>query len=174
MEIQGPGLVILAIDVHYEGPEAMVAGVQMDDYASAEATQTYHLRVPVGSKYESGQFYKRELPCILELLKHYRLKPDTIFIDGYVHLGTDKRPGLGQHLYDALNGQTNVIGVAKSPYSGVSRSSEAIRGQSTRPLYVTAAGMGQDEAKRIVKSMAGAHRVPRLLKLADMESRTRS
>ena len=100
------------------------------------------------------------------------MKPDTIFIDGFVYLGSDMRPGLGKHLFDALEGETVVIGVAKSPFVGASTSSETYRGGSKRPLYVTAAGIDQDQAKRIVEAMAGAYRVPTLLKLADTESRS--
>jgi len=164
--------VILAVDVHYGDAEASVAGVQAADFLAVEPTCTHRLKVPVRSGYEPGQFFKRELPCIVKLLDHYQLKPDTIFVDGFVYLGRDMRPGLGMHLFDALKGETIVIGVAKSPFDGVSESSETYRGGSKRPLYVTAAGIDQDQAKKIVEAMAGAHRIPTLLKLADTESRT--
>lgn len=49
-----------------------------------------------------------------KLLSKHNLKPDCIIVDGFVHLEDDK-PGLGKHLYDALNGKVRVIGVAKNP-----------------------------------------------------------
>ncbi len=163
---------ILVVDVHYGDTEAIVAGVTADDFSAVEPTHTHHLRVPVLSEYEPGQFYKRELPCIIKLLQHFNLDPDIILIDGFVDLGSDRTPGLGRHLFEALNGKTIVIGVAKSPFSGTSKSAETYRGASAKPLYVTAAGIEQDQARKIVESMAGTHRVPTLLKLADRESRT--
>ncbi len=162
---------ILAVDVHYGDTEATVAGVTVDDISAVEPTSTHHLKVPVPAGYEPGQFYKRELPCIIKLIEHFSLDPDIIFIDGFVDLDSDQRPGLGRHLFEALNGSTVVIGVAKSPFAGTSTSVETYRGASKRPLYVTAAGIEQDKARKIVESMAGSHRVPILLKLADRESR---
>ena len=45
------------------------------------------------------------------------------------------------------------------------------RGQSSRPLYVTAAGLTAAEAAVTVGEMAGRHRVPDALKLADRLAR---
>ena len=52
---------------------------------------------------EPGQFYKRELPCILELLKQVNPLPNYIVIDGYVYLGGDEKPGLGKHRITSYN-----------------------------------------------------------------------
>lgn len=48
-----------------------------------------------------GQFYRRELPCILAVLELTEKIPEIIIIDGYVWLG--EKPGLGCYLYEALN-----------------------------------------------------------------------
>ena len=80
------------------------------------------------AEYEPGNFYKRELPPILDVLKEikrlgYNLK--TIIVDGFVHMaendGTSYHAGLGKRLEYALQGteleDVEIIGVAKHPYS---------------------------------------------------------
>ena len=62
----------------------------------------------------TGEFYRRELPCLLAVLQNIP-KPDVIVIDGYVWLGSG-HSGLGAHLYDALNQTGAVVGVAKSRF----------------------------------------------------------
>jgi len=36
--------------------------------------------------YKSGEFYKRELPCIKALLEEHNLTPDCIIVDGFVKI----------------------------------------------------------------------------------------
>jgi deoxyribonuclease V len=93
--------------------------------------------------------------------------PTCIVVDGYVYLGREKKPGLGKYLYDALSGETAVIGVAKSHFRGTPRVAEIRRGDSRRPLYVTAVGVSQEEAKWRIKGMCGENRIPLLLKRVD-------
>ena len=65
--------------------------------------------------YESGSFYKRELPCIVSLLQDLDVRDiSLIVIDGFVHLDDDGRYGLGGHLYERLERKVQVVGVAKS------------------------------------------------------------
>lgn len=79
--------------------------------------------------YEPGNFYKRELPCIVDVLKEcwkrgYIL--DTIIIDGYCHMceddGITYHKGLGARLNDYLHDNSlpctlvPIIGIAKHPY----------------------------------------------------------
>jgi deoxyribonuclease V len=45
------------------------------------------------------------------------------------------------------------------------------RGQSSRPLYVTAAGMAVTDAAALVGAMAGRFRLPDALKLVDRLAR---
>lgn len=157
----------LAVDVHYRQKNAIAAGVLFTNWHSCEAAQELITQMPSVANYEPGQFYKRELPCILELLKQVKPLPDCIVIDGYVYLGGDEKPGLGKHLYNALNGQCAIIGVAKSRFAGTPVTAELFRRDSSRPLYVTSVGIGQTEAKQFIKAMCGKSRLPTLLKKVD-------
>ena len=48
---------------------------------------------------------------------------------------------------------------------------ELLRGESVKPLYITAKGMSLDEAKKVVASMHGKYRFPTLLKEVDSVAR---
>lgn len=154
----------LAIDVDYRGDTAHVAGVSFSDWT--DEIKTCKSTVSGVEDYISGEFYKRELPCILSLIKEHGLNPDCILVDGYVHLEGGK-PGLGKHLFDALNKKVMVIGVAKNPRGGGMKENEVYRGDSEKPLYVTSEGIELYKAKKIVKDMDGPYRIPKLIKLAD-------
>jgi deoxyribonuclease V len=117
--------------------------------------------------YEPGHFYRRELPCLLALLDELGGLPRCIVVDGYVFLDGHSRPGLGKHLFDALDGQVAVVGVAKSAFAGIGPEHEVLRGASHNPLYVTCVGMDLADAKAGVLSMHGEHRIPTLLRLVD-------
>ena len=125
----------------------------------------------VPAAYEPGQFYKRELPCILKLVEENKLRVDCIVIDGYVFLDGCGKAGLGKHLYDALSGKVPVIGVAKNRFKDIGSEYEVRRGSSNRPLYITAAGIELDTAKELIRTMHGNYRVPTLLKRADQVAR---
>jgi deoxyribonuclease V len=158
---------ILAVDVHYADHHAVVAGVLFDDWPDAVPQREFITRVAVHAPYEPGQFYRRELPCILQLMVENDLEPDCIIVDGFVYLDGYREPGLGKHLYDALEGKVAVIGVAKSAFHGIPAEFAIYRGESRKPLYVTAAGIDIEEAKRCIAMMHGSHRQPTLLKRAD-------
>ncbi|WP_243369825.1 endonuclease V [Geotalea sp. SG265] len=160
-------VMLLAVDVHYGERIAVVAGVEFADWGDAAPRRELVLAMEVPAAYTPGQFYQRELPCILRLLTHYQLQPGCMVIDGYVYLDGENRPGLGKHLFDALAGTVPVVGVAKSRFAGIGEQYAVYRGKSTRPLYVTAAGMGQETAKEHIRSMHGPHRLPTLLKRVD-------
>ncbi len=116
--------------------------------------------------YEPGRFYKRELPCIAQLLKEHQLKPDIIVIDGYVYLDGEQKPGLGKHLFDSIDGQALVIGVAKKAFAGIGDKHQVLRGTSLKPLFVTSTG-GLSEAIDNIATMFGDNRNPTMLKRAD-------
>jgi len=158
---------ILAVDVQYSGAQAVVAGVAFRNWldAAAEGEVVSYLEVP--APYQSGQFYRRELPCILRLLEEHALQPDIIVIDGFVFLDGYRRAGLGKWLYDALAGEVPVIGVAKNPFKGIGTEFEILRGRSNKALYVTAVGVELDLAKEWIRSMHGDDRTPTLLKRVD-------
>ncbi len=158
---------ILAVDVHYADQSAVVAGVVFDDWADEAIRASYVSFIDRVSAYEPGQFYKRELPCILRLIKEHDLAPDYILIDGYVYLDAQGRPGLGRYLYDALQQRSIIIGVAKKRFAGMADECAIYRGGSKRPLYVTCAGMQPSLAKKRVESMSGCYRYPALLKCVD-------
>jgi deoxyribonuclease V len=160
---------IAAFDVHYWGDErASAAAVLFHNHTDAESAIEFVGLTYGISRYIPGQFYRRELPCILSLLEQFAEAPDEMLIDGYVMLGD--RPGLGQHLFESLSGKIPVIGVAKSKYKD-SSAVEVFRGGSKRPLYVTSAGIDPHEASERIRLMYGAHRVPVLLKRVDLLAR---
>lgn len=157
----------IAIDVQYNGNVAVVAGVLFEAWSSTHETQTIVTTVDNVAPYQSGAFYKRELPCILALLNEIDKPLSVIVIDGYVTLGKEETPGLGWHLYQELAAKADVIGVAKKPFKGTPVDCELRRGKSNNPLYITAAGMSLDVAKCHIKNMHGEHRLPKMLKMAD-------
>ena len=164
-------IVILAVDVNYRAGEAIVAGVAFDSWTDSESLASYISVVESVNDYEPGSFYRRELPCILKLLSEHHLTPATILIDGYVYLDGSSSPGLGRHLYDALEQKVMIIGVAKKPFKGIAAVHEVYRGNSSRPLYVTCAGIELSVAKQRTKSMHGPYRIPTILRKVDQLSR---
>ncbi|HUJ62303.1 MAG TPA: hypothetical protein VLX92_27540 [Kofleriaceae bacterium] len=119
--------------------------------------------------YQPGRFFARELPYLEAALVRLGEPLAAALVDGYVWLG-DGVPGLGAHLHAALGGAVAVVGVAKSRYRGAP-AIEVVRGDSRRPLYVTAAGLDAAEAAAHVRAMHGPHRIPALVKRADTLAR---
>jgi deoxyribonuclease V len=166
-------LMIACLDVAYGAASATAACVIAGDWTSAAPIRELTHCCPLNVEYLSGQFYRRELPCLLAILKLLPERPDVVVIDGYVWLNVDRKPGLGGHLYAALGGKTPVIGVAKRPFRGAP-SVEVRRGRSRVPLFVSSAGIALEEAAQRVIRMNGPFRIPTLLKRADLLSRSRS
>lgn len=162
---------ILAVDVHYDNHNGLVAGVAFKHWSDAEPDNIYVTRIEQVGDYIPGQFYKRELPGILKLLSEHGLQPEYIVVDGYVYLDGCSKPGLGKHLYDALHGKVKVIGVAKKPFAGISEEYAIYRGGSKQQLYITSVGEALSAAKLYILSMHGAHRIPTMLKTVDQLSR---
>jgi deoxyribonuclease V len=138
-------MMIAAFDVHYlEDGRASAAAVLFSDYSDSEPETVYTKFLTAGAAdYIPGELYRRELPCILTLLKQINKALDEMIVDGYVMLGN--KPGLGQHLFESFDG--------------------------IRPLYLTSAGMEQKKASERIKMMHGAYRVPTLLKRVDLLAR---
>lgn len=84
----------------------------------------------IAAKYVSGQFFRRELPCILAAIKSRVESIETIMIDGYVWLDGNRRKGLGTVLYQTLEMSVSVVGVARKPFAGAC-GTELYRGTST-------------------------------------------
>lgn len=160
---------IAAFDVNYlKDGSASAAAVIFRDYKDSKSVAEYVQCIPNIEDYIPGEFYKRELPCILSLIEQFNETLDEMIVDGYVMLGD--RSGLGKHLFDSFVGKIPVIGVAKSKFKG-SSGIKVYRGRSMRPLYVTSAGVDPNEASARIRTMHGANRVPTLLKRVDLLAR---
>jgi deoxyribonuclease V len=162
---------IACVDVDYRDAGAVSACVCCEHWADGTPVLESAIEIHDVKPYESGQFYRRELPCILAVLQSLSTLPQIIIIDGYVWLGQQRR-GLGAHLYEALDERAAVVGVAKTRFVGAEPVALATRGRSRMPLYVTAAGMNVTEAARHIRTMHGSHRIPTMLKRVDQLSRT--
>lgn len=163
------------LDVHYAGAGARAACVLAESWDAAAPVSTFVHEIADVEPYQPGAFYRRELPCLLAVLSLAPALPDTVVVDGYVWLPPGHRPGLGAHLYEALGRQAAVVGIAKSAFAGVESSPAVmavLRGASRNPLFVTAAGLAPEIAAQRVRNMAGEHRIPDLVRLADRLSRS--
>lgn len=167
---------ILALDTHYSDEKAKTVGVLFEQWTDESALEVFEDITSNPPEYEPGQFYKRELPCILNLLKKTPIHKLTyLVIDGYVFLNDDTSPGLGAYLYNELEQSVPVIGVAKSNYSGLEHQrTKILRGESDKPLFITSAGIEHHLAASFIASMHGHYRIPTLLKLADQIARGNS
>jgi deoxyribonuclease V len=160
---------IWCMDVDYREDRAVVAGLGFRAWTDGAAAASKALALPTPGAYEPGQFYKRELPCLLALLTALapEEQPELIVVDGYVWLGQAGEKGLGAHLSDALAGRIPVVGVAKTAYQRSPFAEHVVRGEAKKPLYVTAQGLPAADAAAHVRSMAGPFRVPTLLQQVD-------
>ena len=160
----------VCVDVDYREVGAVAACVCFEAWGDAVPAAETVVQIGVVEPYVPGMFYRRELPCILAVLKSLTEVPRVIVIDGYAWLGR-QQPGLGAHLYEALGGQVVVIGVAKTRFLRAEPVEMVLRGRSRSPLYVTAAGLDVAEAASHIRAMHGPHRIPTLLKRVDQLSR---
>jgi deoxyribonuclease V len=158
--------VLACVDVDYRDTYAVAACILFRDWNDATVAESRTAVVPLVEPYVPGQFYRRELPCVLAILRAVATPIETIVIDGYVWLDAGGRPGLGARLFDELDRKVPVIGAAKSAFRG-SSPIEVRRGRSDRPLYVTSAGIPPAEAADCIRRMHGDSRVPTLLKQVD-------
>lgn len=158
-----------AIDVYYERDKSIAGCVVFKDWQDSCPIETKRIVLPSAKEYRPGEFYVRELPCILSILKSIDYVFDTIIIDGFVHLKKGK--GLGTHLFESLPYPSSVIGVAKNPLKIADKYITIMRGKSKRPLFVSSIGCSLEYAAKSIVSMHGHHRIPTLLKLADTITR---
>ena len=102
-----------------------VAGL-FNNYSDLDFEKIIVTRTDNIAEYEAGNFYKRELPPVIDVLKEIKKQGyniDTIIIDGFVCMcepdGITYHKGLGARLKDYLlenNIDIPVIGIAKHPY----------------------------------------------------------
>lgn len=160
---------LAAVDVHYPSSGgACAAAVVASDRRFGTVVAEYVHRLATVAPYEPGRFFARELPALRAVLA-LAGAVDLVVVDGYVDLDPDGRPGLGAHVY-AESG-CPVVGVAKSAFRAATHAIPVRRGASARPLYVTSAGIGLDEAAAMVAGMAGTYRLPAALRRVDSLAR---
>lgn len=158
------------LDVGYQGGGARAACVVADSWEAETPASTYVADIETVEPYEPGSFFRRELPCLVSVLRRLPALPSVLVVDGYVWLASLERPGLGAHLHEVLQHAVPVVGVAKTAFVGVDRCSAVVpvfRGTSKRPLLVTAVGMEPSAAALCVLGMAGKYRIPELLRIVD-------
>ena len=163
---------IIAIDVHYRKLAKTVA-ISFKDWESEEIIDIKKSLTSYSSEYISGEFYKRELPCIEEILNQFsKSEIELIIIDGYVTLNEVGKFGLGAYLFEKLNSKIPIIGVAKKKFSEASNNQIKItRGTSKNPLFITSIGIDLKKSAYLIKNMKGQYRIPDLLKLVDQKSK---
>ena len=164
---------IIAFDTYYYENKAKTIGVSFNKWENDKPIEIYNEIIEGIAAYEPGSFYKREMPCILSLLKKIDLNDvQFIIVDGYVILDNDGKYGLGGHLYEELSEKIPIIGVAKSGYDSNKLNSKALlRGESKKPLYISAIGIELNLAFEYIKSMHGNYRMPTLLQIMDTKTK---
>ena len=153
-------------------PAAVAACVTLKHWTDANSSDEIVIGIKKVEPYVPGEFYRRELPCILKTLEHFSELPKIAVVDSYVWLSPEGKKGLGAYLHEVLGGTTIVVGVAKSHFRLATHAIPVLRGESKHPLYITAEGMDQIEAANCVRQMHGCHRLPTALKRVDQLSRT--
>lgn len=159
---------IAALDVHYTSAGAKSVTI-LFNWNDSKPLEIVTDTIPTVDEYIPGQFYKRELPCLLHVLNKIDLNNlELIIVDGYVYTDNNNSPGLGAHLWEAINRKVPVAGVAKTRYEGNAITCiEVLRGSSNNPLYVSAVGVAKEDIATKIKAMHGDNRIPTLLKTLD-------
>lgn len=160
---------ILAFDTYYFDNKAKTVCISFDNWKTSKISKIQSEILGNIQDYVPGEFYKRELPCILSLISRIDLaNAEFIIVDGFVFLDDEQKYGLGARLYKALSNNIPVIGVAKINFATIKKlKRNLLRGKSARPLFITAIGIEVDEAVTKIKSMDGEYRIPILLKELD-------
>lgn len=160
---------ILAFDTYYFENKAKTVCIAFENWSDEVPFKIYTEILENIEDYTPGEFYKRELPCILSLLKQAAITAiDAIVVDGFVYLDDAKKPGLGGHLYAALNKEIPIIGVAKTNFATIEKHKQLLlRGNSIKPLYITSVGIDLPIAAQHIERMHGEFRIPILLKYLD-------
>jgi len=166
---------IAFLDVDYRGVNARAACVVVKSWADQVPSATFTADVEGVHSYEPGNFYRRELPCLMSVLTLLPEMPETLVVDGYVWLGLEGRPGLGAHLHAAVGGLSAVVGIAKTQFKGLSDSNLVklvYRGQSKNPLFITSVGLDLQSAAESVRGMHCEHRIPEIVRITDRLARS--
>ena len=167
-------MMIIAIDVKYneETRTAKAVGI-MFNWLDDKPKQIISKTISDVDNYISGQFYKRELPCIKAVLQEIDLKEvEIIIVDGHIFIDNNENYGLGGYVFKEFNEKIPVIGVAKTFFKGNETTVKSIcRGQSNKPLFVSSIGIKLEVAIENITNMHGEFRIPTLLKEIDRLSK---
>ena len=159
---------ILALDVHYRENLAKSVGILFNwqDSVPKEIVCEYIYEV---EEYIPGQFYKRELPCLLKIIEKIDISIlDAIIVDGHIYVDNNFEYGLGGKLYEVLDKKIPIIGVAKTPFfKNKETIRELYRGESKTPLYISSIGLNMDIVIDCIKNMYGKSRMPYILRCLD-------
>lgn len=160
---------ILAFDTYYYDNKAKTVCLEFEKWSENKNFKIYTEIIDNVEEYIPGEFYKRELPCIISLLNKCDLKNiEVIIVDGFVYLDDENKFGLGGYLYEKLNKKIPIIGVAKTNFATIEKHKKPLfRGESKKPLFITAIGIELDDAVQKIESMNGEYRIPTLLKELD-------
>lgn len=171
MEPGDSDAVFAAADVHYLPSGAARAALIMAGDAAFSAIRAEKTAlVPAVAPYQSGEFYRRELPPLRAVLADVS-GICLLIVDGYVDLDPNGRPGLGAYAHAEFG--VPVIGVAKARFLSAVHAVPIPRGNSARPLFITATGIPLPEAAELVRTMNGKFRLPDALRRVDALARGR-
>ena len=159
---------IACVDADYRSAGAVAAGLWFRGWSASEVEHQAVAFFAAVADYEPGAFYRRELPCLREVLARGPVV-EVVVVDGYVWLG-EGMAGLGARLHEVIGG--TVVGVAKTRFTPATDAIPVCRGASQTPLFVSAVGMPAEAAARSVAAMHGPHRIPTLLKQVDSLARS--
>lgn len=181
----------LATDTYYYKDRAKTVGIIFNSWDDSEPETIIHswLGADKYGPYIPGEFYKRELPCIINLITEHKLdlkEFDTIILDGLARLPGSSTEGLGVHLEDKITelwpdldfyDRPAIMGVAKTRFGNVEDDEgtcTVLRGTAKTPFYVNTTWhlMSSAEAASHLKEMHGEHRIPTLLKLLDRATKS--
>lgn len=164
---------ILAIDSYYFENKAKTVCLIFEQWNSLKIKNSFTEIISNIENYVPGEFYKRELPCIISLISKLDVtKIDFIIIDGFVYLDDNRKFGLGAYLYEKLSGKIPIIGVAKTDFISLNKNKQLLfRGKSKKPLFITSIGINIDDATEKIKIMNGEYRIPTLLKELDKQTK---
>ena len=161
---------IACFDVYYYQDRARACCLVFETEPRERIISRYSAKVGPVADYIPGEFYRRELPCILSVYEEVKEEIDLALVDGFVFLENGNK-GLGGYLFEALHKKIPVIGVAKTFFKGCRDYSRVYRGKSKRPLFVSSVGIDLPAAAALVENMEGGGRLPDVLKKVDRLTR---
>lgn len=164
---------IIATDIHYKETYAKAVCVAFQ-WEDAIPSKIYTATIDEVAPYIPGEFYKRELPCILKVLEQVDLEnTEAIIVDGHVFVHDNQKYGLGGYLWEALDGKIPIIGIAKKSFINTRKvATPILRGSSEKPLFISCIGIAKETVLEKMSLLHGEHRIPTILKLLDTVTKT--